>query len=324
MSDEHFYTGVMPILLIFIIVIYFVTRLLFLNYKEIITKILIRYLTISIIIVFFFSFFYVIIFIGDYQALQDQLNLEKLTMTKEMLGKLPHINGLDFSSYETNYFLIFFDFIFYSASIFFQFDSPIKILGAGQTIVIIERLFGAIVPIIIVIVSMNKRDDTNKENNHLLSIYLNRGWNILKRRKSDVLKGYIIVDLVSPDLEIEQLILKDNSEIKEILRHFKINWSKASLDLIPFFSKTIEEPLKLVNYDLFIKAMKFFYERDHADNEYYMNYYVFLKSLKNDLSFIRSGVEYTDLEQVINTLSVVTKSNESMGIISPNEAINNE
>lgn len=263
--------------------------------KKYIIKILRRYFIISIIVILFFSFFYMMVFLGDLQEIRKQQNTE---ITTEMLKNLPSIRGLDLEKHkgEFNYS----SFILYSSSVYFHYNSSIQIQGIAQIIVSVERFFSIIIPLLIVVISTLKKDEDDTKK--ILFALLNRGYSFLRIRNIEYIGNLKVVELINQETEIIPVYLKDYPEIMETMKYFKINWSKSSIELAPYFTKILEEPLRHSEGDYARNALLFFINRDQLNEEYLIEYYQFLQEVRYLKVIYQSEIEDENFADILKLL----------------------
>ncbi|ODA07382.1 MULTISPECIES: hypothetical protein [Paenibacillus] len=295
MSDNQILNITLPFLFIFLLVIYVSTRLFMFKNRKILNKIIFRYFIISLITCLLFSFIYLFIFIGDLQEIGGD-NLNPL--------KLKHVFFENSNQYSENKYLILSDVFFYSASVYFQFPSNVQFSGLAQIVILTERFLGNIIPIILICQTIMEMR-SQKNNYQLLQIFLNRGWNILRIRDSYYGKSKAL-EIIDSNMTIKPLFVENIEEIQDELKYFKVNWNNADKELLPYFLKVLEEPLRDKDVELSLESLQLFYSRDTDNKKYYVQYYEFLKKIENHI-FTNESI-FGDFNIVLDELKHINKN----------------
>jgi uncharacterized membrane protein len=227
---------------------------------------------------------------------------------QRVLTEFEHFKGLIFDA--DNPGDTYINLFVLSASSFLGLSNSVSLIGPAQTVIILERFLGLVLPLMVVVLIFQHHTKVKRDGQETLFIYLNRGWQILKVKYSKTLKLQE-VELVSPNADrmTEVLFVSSNSEVDDAIKHFKIKWRSADLSLVPFFMKMISDELRGEDNELAFQALEYSYISGDIKDERYVNLYFFLKEIKGSMSMIKSNVSYSDIECV---LRIIEKQNPTV------------
>ncbi|WP_088549802.1 hypothetical protein [Paenibacillus aquistagni] len=296
MIEDKVFSAVFPVLIVLIVLAVIYLRVVHKKISKTVFK-LIGILSIaSISLIVLFAFLYLVIFMIDFNheiKTNDNVIVE--------LIELKYFKGIDLSLYEEIKYLVFVDLLSFSASIFFHSPTNISLVGTGQVIVIIEGYIGIITMMstLILIIKKNNEENAGAE---LLQIYLNRGWNILRTRSSELSKEYISIELISPKRELKSVIVKRTRYTADLIDQFKVNWRHEDVISIPLFIRSIQELLYKEDSSLANESIVLYARKDTMDLEYYKQVHIFLNKISNSNFYYESENLSTDINYMISSI----------------------
>lgn len=142
---------ILPMIIVLILFLFFIFKNYLSNHKNLFYKMVWSLTWTSFSLVFVFSFFYLLVFAMDLQALRDA-NMNNIT--PEMLTSFQPLKP---HQYEEGISYFIFDIFLYSVSVFFHTPSQFQVIGPAQGMVVLEGAIGYLWPIMILILTLKKK-----------------------------------------------------------------------------------------------------------------------------------------------------------------------
>lgn len=293
--DKSFYFGYFPVVIILVVFSYIILSMFIKELRGQTKKLFLKVFLSSIVIISTFSLLYFMLLLVDISSIPngDLKNIKEYFASDSRF-----FTGITPGDFNHGY--IFIDLFIYSASVFFGFNHHIQIVGLSQIVVMLERFLGLTMPLTIIFKSLIKKE--KKDDYQLFFTYLNRNWDVLRTRKSD-LGDFYVVELLNQDKEIANVYFKEVSGIKDYLRDFRVKWKKYDITYTPFFAKVLQEPFFDADSPLYTESLEYFHRRSKInEEEYYIRYYDFLKRARNEKCIFESDILSQDFDDILSMI----------------------